>query len=122
MKNFIDFLQTIESPEKQLKLQGILDHIAKKFPELKQEIKWNQPMFTDHGTFILAFSVAKHHIAISPETEALDHFEKQIKQAGYERTKMLFKIKWSDDVKYELLDEIIAYNIKEKKDMTKFWR
>ncbi len=122
MKDFTDFLQTIEDPNKQAKMQQILDHIAGKFPELKQEIKWNQPMFTDHGTFIIAFSVAKQHISISPETEALDHFEEQIKQAGYDRSKMLFKIKWSDDVDYELLDEIIAYNIQEKKNMTKFWR
>lgn len=112
----------MEETEKRERMGKILQHITNNFPELKKEIKWNQPMFTDHETFIIAFSVAKHHISISPETEVLDCFEQQIKEAGYERTKMLFKIKWTDDVDYDLLDKMIAYNIKEKKNMTKFWR
>jgi len=122
MKTFTDYLQTIEEGEKKERMRQILEPITEKFPELEKEIKWNQPMFTDHGTFILAFSVAKNHISISPETEALDHFEEQIKQAGYERTKMLFKIKWTEKIDYDLLDAMITYNIKEKKNMTRFWR
>lgn len=122
MKTFTDYLQTIEEPEKNERMRQILEHITEKFPVLEKEIKWNQPMFTDHGTFILAFSVAKNHISISPETEALDHFEEQIKQAGYERTKMLFKIKWTDKIDYDLLEAMITYNVKEKKNMTRFWR
>ena len=122
MKNFVDFLNTMEDREKRARMEDILQHITNKFPELKREIKWNQPMFTDHNTFIIAFSVAKNHISISPETKALDHFDEQIKQAGYERTKMLFKIKWTDKINFDLLDAMIDYNIKEKKNMTRFWR
>ena len=40
---------------------------AEKFPQLKEENKWNQPMFNDHGTFIIGFSIAKGHIAVAPE-------------------------------------------------------
>jgi uncharacterized protein YdhG (YjbR/CyaY superfamily) len=44
-------------------------------------------MFTDHGTFIIGFSVAKHHLAEKPE------FDKIVK-AGYDHTKELVRIRW----------------------------
>lgn len=62
------------------------------------------------------------HIAVAPEAVALDHFDEEIKKAGYQRSKMLFRIKWEDEIDFDLLDMIIEYNIEEKKDMTKFWR
>ncbi len=100
----------------------LLSYISNKFPQLKEEIKWSQPMFTDHGTFIIGFSVAKNHIAIAPEAIALNKFEDDVANAGYERTKELFKIKWTDEINYNLLEKIIKYNIVDKKDHKKFWR
>jgi hypothetical protein len=79
-------------------------------------------MFTDHGTYIIGFSTAKHHIAVSPESLTLDKFREDIEKAGYTSSKMIFRIKWTDDVYYELLDKMIAFNIADKKDMDKFWR
>ena len=35
---------------------------------------------------------------------------------------MTYKIKYSDEVDYSLLKEIIEFNIKDKKEHTKFWR
>ncbi|MGI6537330.1 MAG: iron chaperone [Caldicoprobacterales bacterium] len=122
MYEFQKFLDEIENLDHRSKMEKILRHIAEKFPGLKREIKWNQPMFTDHGTFIIAFSVAKNHLAVAPESEALNHFDERIKQAGYQRSKMLFRIKWTDEIDFNLLDEIIEYNIEDKKHMTKFWR
>ena len=79
-------------------------------------------MFVDHGTFIIAFSVSKEHIAISPESKTLQVFEQEIKEAGYKATKMLFRIKWNDEIDFGLIDKLIEYNIEDKKEMTKFWR
>jgi uncharacterized protein YdhG (YjbR/CyaY superfamily) len=79
-------------------------------------------MFTDHGTFIIGFSIAKAHIAVAPEAIVIKHFEKEIEEAGYSRSKGLFRIKWNDRVDYDLLRKMIAYNIENKKDMMKFWR
>lgn len=120
--NFENFLKNINEPEQKDRMEKVLSHIKKKFPRLDEEIKWNQPMFVDHGTFIIGFSVAKVHIAIAPEAIAIKRFEKEIRQAGYSYTKELFRIKWTDEVDYELLEKIVAYNIEEKKDMKKFWR
>lgn len=122
MKDFKDFLKSIKEAKKRERMEEILSHIKKEFPQLKEEIKWNQPMFTDHGTFIIAFSIAKEHIAVASEGVVISLFEKEIKKAGYSHTKELFRIKWTDQVDYNLLDKLIAYNIDDKKDMTKFWR
>jgi len=122
MKDFNDFLSTIKESDKRARMEMIFNHIREKFPQLKEEIKWNQPMFTDHGTFIIAFSIAKGHIAVAPEGVVIKRFEKEIEDAGYSHTRELFRIKWTDEVNWELIDKIIEFNIGDKKNMTKFWR
>ncbi len=122
MKDFRMFLDGIGELEKRERLEGILNNIKEKFPQLTEEIKWNQPMFTDHGTFIIGFSIAKEHIAVAPEAVVISLFEKEIEEAGYSHTQGLFRIKWTDNVDFDLLYKVVAYNIEDKKDMTKFWR
>ncbi|HLR07715.1 MAG TPA: DUF1801 domain-containing protein [Bacillota bacterium] len=96
--------------------------MKRQFPSLVPEIKWNQPMFTDHDTFIIAFSIAKHHVAVAPEKAGIDHFSDEILQAGYEHTKQLIRIPWSDSVNFTLLEKIIVFNIEDKADCSTFWR
>ena len=122
MNEFQKFLDKIVNPGYREKMEGLFKHITEKFPGLKREIKWNQPMFSNHGTFIIGFSIAKQHIAVAPEAVVLDHFAQEIKKAGYERSKMLFRIKWTDEIDFDLIDNMIEYNIEDKKNMTKFWR
>ena len=122
MKTFQDFLNTIEDPEKKGKMEAILNHIREKYPQLQEEIKWHQPMFSDHGTFIMGFSLAKNNIALGPEAVVIKHFEKDIEKAGYTHTTNLIRIKWTDEVDYDLIDKMVEYNIEDKKNMTKYWR
>lgn len=79
-------------------------------------------MFTDHGTFIIGFSVAKHHISVAPEGKGIDHFSADIVQAGYDHGKKMFRMKESLPVDYPLLKKIIEFNIEDKADCTTFWR
>lgn len=122
MKIFQVFLDSIGELDKKRRMESILNNIKEKFPQLKEEIRWNQPMFSDHGTFIIGFSVAKDHIAVAPEAVVINLFEKEIKKAGYSHTQELFRIKWTDKVDFELLYNIVTFNIENKKDMIKFWR
>ncbi len=122
MKTFNDFLNTIEDPEKRARISQILDHIRRQYPQLQEEIKWSQPMFSDHGTFIIGFSLAKGHIAVAPEAAGVIYLEEDLRKAGYTSTRELFRIKWDQAVDYEILDKVIDYNIEEKKGMTKYWR
>ena len=122
MKVFQTFLDSIEKPVQKARMEDILKFVKREFPQLKAELKWNQPMFIDHGTFIIGFSVAKGHIAVAPESLAIKLFESEIKDAGYSHTEELFRIRWADKVDYDLLRKLIAYNIEDKKDIISFWR
>ncbi|SDP84027.1 hypothetical protein SAMN05216565_108134 [Litchfieldia salsa] len=79
-------------------------------------------MFTDHGTFILGISIAKHHMSVSPEEAGMATFADPIAEAGYSATKGLFRIPWNQPVNYELLAKMIEFNIQDKETCAGFWR
>lgn len=79
-------------------------------------------MFTDHGTFIIGFSVAKHHLAVAPERSGINHFSDEIVTAGYDHTKELVRIQWDSPVDFSLLEKMIEFNILDKADCSTFWR
>lgn len=120
MKEFEEFLVKMESPEQRERLEEILHWVQDNFPQLERRIAWNQPMFTDHGTFIIGFSVSKKHLAVAPE--GVERFSRAAEEAGYDCTKMLIRIPWNKAVSFSLLEEIISFNIADKKDCETFWR
>lgn len=122
MNAFDEYLNTIADPERRAKLSGVFDRIAETFPTLVPRIAWNQPTFTDHGTFILAFSASKNHFSVAPEKAGIDRFAAEIDAAGYERSAMLFRIRWTDPVDHPLLERIIRFNIESKATCKTFWR
>ncbi|PWW02883.1 hypothetical protein DFQ01_108161 [Paenibacillus cellulosilyticus] len=122
MEVFAEFIARVEHPQHRERLETVLNWVADHYPQLEPKIAWNQPMFTDHGTFIIGFSVAKHHIAVGPERAAMIHFADQIVQAGYSHSDQLIRLKWDQSVDYELLARIIDYNMEDKADCTTFWR
>lgn len=122
MEVFEDYLAAIDNPQHRERLVEIFAWIAQRFPILEQKLGWNQPMFTDHGTYIIGFSISKQHMAVAPEKVGMDRFSAAIEQAGYSHTQLLFRIKWDQAVNYELLAEIIEFNIMDKLECTTFWR
>lgn len=122
MQNFEEYLAAIENIEHREKMRDLFDWILTEFPELETRIAWNQPMFTHHETFILAFSLAKNHISVSPEVKTLTLFAEDIDQSGYDRTNNIFRIKWTQPIDRELIKKLISFNIEDKKDYHKFWR
>lgn len=122
MDVFKSYLDQIENQEHLQKTKEVLNWVIKTYPDLKPEIKWNQPMFTLNGTYIIGFSTSSKHIACAPEQSVVNRFSKEIKAAGYEHSKMLIKFPWEKPVEYRLLSKVIAYNIKEKEGYDTFWR
>lgn len=122
MDNFNEFLQTIDNDKHRETLSDIFNWVTETFPKLETTIKWNQPMFTDHGTFILAFSKSKQHFSVAPEAKVMAEFSDRIEAVGYSQTNNLFRIKWNQDVDYKLIQDIIQYNIDDKADCPTFWR
>ncbi len=122
MDRFEKYL-TKELTEEQRKILGpLFQRILIEFPNLETRISWNQPMFTDHGTFILGISSSKKHFSISPEVKTMTEFRSRIEQSGYSQTKNIFRILWDQPVDEKLIFDIIRYNIEDKIDYQKFWR
>ncbi len=122
METFEEFIGQIEDPQHAQRTKEVLDFITQKYPQLQHRIAWNQPMFTDHGTFIIGFSVSKKHMAVSPERAGIIHFSNEIIQAGYEHSKELVRFPWDKPIDYRLLKKMIEYNIADKGNITAFWR
>lgn len=122
MEVFADYLAKIDHPEHQARTEEVLTWVTEKFPNLLPKIAWKQPMFTDHGTYIIGFSVSKHHLAVAPEKVGMTQFADSIVQAGYDHTKLLMRIQWNQPVDYALLEQMIEFNILDKADCSTFWR
>lgn len=122
MELFKEYLGTIENLDQRARMEEILNWISENFPALEPKVAWNQPMFTDHGTFIIGFSVSKQHIAVSPENFTIDHFSAAIKEVGYGHSSNLFRIKWSEPIHFSLLEKMILFNMEDKSDYSAFWR
>ena len=122
MDVFADYLAHIDNPRQRARTAEVLAWVSKKFPHFAPRIAWNQPMFTDHGTFIIGFSVARQHLAVAPEKAGIDHFSDDIVRAGYEHSKMLLRLPWDKPVDFALLQKMIEFNVSEKAGLTTFWR
>ncbi|MCY9513773.1 iron chaperone [Paenibacillus apiarius] len=122
MEVFAEFLAKIDNPVHRDRTEEVLAWVTKTFPNLMPKIAWNQPMFTDHGTFIIGFSVSKNHLAVGPERAGIVHFSDEIVQAGYEHTQQLVRIRWDRPVDFSLLEKMIEFNILDKADCSTFWR
>jgi uncharacterized protein len=119
---FAEYLSRIDSPQHRARMEEVFQWIIANFPGLMPKIAWNQPMFTDHGTFIIGFSTAKHHMAVAPEKEGIVLFPGEIEKAGYGHTKELMRIPWEKPVDFSLLEKMIAFNIADKAGCATFWR
>ncbi|MEL7610841.1 MAG: iron chaperone [Bacillota bacterium] len=122
MEVFKEYLARIDNPQHRARTEEVLDWVNRRFPNLVPRIAWNQPMFTDHGTFIIGFSVAKQHLAVAPEKAAILHFSDEIARAGYDQSKELVRIRWDGPVDLLLLEKIIEFNISDKAGSSAFWR
>lgn len=122
MAIFEAFVAGIDDPSQRERTEEVLHWVNNKYPQLETELKWNQPMFTDHGTFIIGFSVSKKHLAVAPEDATITHVEEDIKKAGYDYTKGLIRIPWNKPVNYSLLGKMIDFNIWDKANCPTFWR
>ena len=122
MDEFAPFLGKLENPLPRARVEEVFTWVIENFPGLGRRMGWNQPMFTDHGTFIVSFSAAMHHLSIAPEEAAMERFAQDIQKAGYSASLMLYRVPWDKPMDYGLLKKIIEFNIRDKKDVKTFWR
>lgn len=121
METFEDYLATV-SEDQVPRYQEIFAWVEEQFPTLKRRVAWNQPMYTDHDTFIIGFSSAKKHMAVSPEVAGMKKFKDALEEAGCQPSNHIFRIPWNKPINWDLLHEVITFNIEDKADHEKFWR
>ena len=119
---FEKYLSGIENETHRVRMREVLEWTKTSFTGLEPKIAWNQPVFTDHGTFIIGFSAAKQHFSVAPEPAAIRKFSREIQASGYSQGTNLFRIRWEEPVDYALLERIIEYNRQDKADCSAFWR
>jgi uncharacterized protein len=122
METFAEFTAQIEDSKHRARTEEVLDWVSQNYPNLGHKIGWNQPMFTDHGTFIIGFSVSKKHLAVAPEPFTIASFSDEIVSDGYAHSKDLIRFPWDKPIDYILLQKIIEFNISQKAQTTTFWR
>ncbi|CAD2070680.1 DUF1801 domain-containing protein [Jeotgalicoccus meleagridis] len=118
------FKKSIDSLDetKQEKLKEVFDWIEKHYPEFEGQVKWSTPLYVKDGSFMIGIKPSKHHFSVNPEAKGIEKFSEKIKNAGYSHEKMTYKVKYTDDMNYDLLKEIIDFNIEDKKHLDTFWR
>lgn len=121
MDTLQEYLETVSNKDHRESMQHLIEWVSATFPDLNLEIKWNQPMMTHNGTFIIGFSAAAKYVSIAPETAILHEFLDRITETGYGHTKMKFQIKWNQQIDYDLLSDIIERSVEFKKGSTTFW-
>lgn len=116
-----DYLASITKPENATQLREMLADIQAQYPQLELRIAWNQPMFTDHDTFIIGFSAAAKDMAVAVEAPIFEKYLDRIKTLGYRATKRQFHITWGTTIDPKLCHHLIDDAIEFKRDMTTFW-
>lgn len=119
---FNEYLSQIKNEDHRRRTREVLTWVHATYPQLERRIAWGNPHFTHEGTFIIAFSTASKHLAVTPEGKPLAVFAQDIQEAGYEATSMIMRIPWNKEVNYDLLRTFIDYNLKDKKGLTTYWR
>jgi hypothetical protein len=122
MKIIDEWVKGIDDQDHQAKLKHVLYWVKENYPTLEPVVKWNQPMFADHGTFIVGFSASKNHFSVGLEEQVTNHLKEEMEERGTDFTKMTVRMKWNDEVDYELLEKIIEFQIEDKKECDTFWR
>lgn len=74
MEVFAEYLARIDNLQHRSRMEEILGWVIKEFLNLMPIIAWNQPMFTDHGTFIIGFSTARNQYVSGGIVPSIYHY------------------------------------------------
>jgi uncharacterized protein YdhG (YjbR/CyaY superfamily) len=121
-KEIENYIAKVEDPDNRAKFGALLSWVATEFPELEEDFKWGQPVFTAHGTFILGFKLAKAHLSLLVEEAAVAKFATEIATLKLKTGKGLVQVKWGQEMPFELLADMVRFNLEDKKEQTDFWR
>ena len=91
MEIFENYLAAIENEEHRFRMREVLEWVNNRFPDMQPKIAWNQPMFTDHGTFIIG-SVCQNSIFLLPWNRRVLKCFIPYYKSGYSHGSNIFRI------------------------------
>lgn len=100
LKQYNDEVKTI--------LENIRNIIHELVPNIKEKISYGIPTFYLKKN-IIHFAAYKNHIGIYPGADAIEHFKNELKE--YETSKGTIRFTLKAPIPYNLIKEIIIYNI-----------
>lgn len=121
MTSFETIIEKINNEDHRAKYLSVIDWIKEEYPELLLAIKWSQPCFEKDGAFIISVTPFKAHMAVNLEKAGMKQFADTLDETDYSQTAMTFRIKWDQVVNYDLLKEMIDYQLEAKRDATTYW-
>lgn len=119
---FEKWLSSISNETHRLRAAEVLRWVTDEFPQLEFRLAWRQPMFTHHGTFIIGFSPARNHLAFAPEGEGISRFAAELDRRDLSYGAKMVRLPWDRPIPFNLLREVIQFNIEDKAGVTSFWR
>lgn len=116
-------LSKIADEGNRAKFAAFLTRLEAEFPELEGNVKYGQPMYEAHGTFIIGFKPAKAHFGIIAETAAAQ-FKAEAEDLGLSFTGsgQVITVKWAQDIPFELVKKLVAVQLAEKEDSRTYFR
>lgn len=115
------YFDNIERDDDRAKVANLYNELLKIDKSLSPIYAWNNPMIKYKEAFNCGISVAKAHITIAFDVEALEFFKERIIESGYKLNAKTFTIKYNQDINLELLKSMVLFSIELKKDAKGFW-
>ncbi len=116
------YFKKIEDEQNRKMVTDLYNFIINIDDKLQPMYAWNQPMIKLNETFICAFSTAKAHFAIGLEGETREFFKERIEEHGYGLMLKGFKVKYNQEIDFDLIKEMILFTMEVKKDAKGFWK
>ncbi len=108
MKTVIEKYIDEQTEDVQVILTNIREMILKEFPEVEEKFSWNMPQIYYKGS-VVWFANFKAHIGLFPEPQAIVDFQDRL--VGYKTSKGGIQFKKNEEIPYELILDIVRYNI-----------
>ncbi len=116
------YFEQVEDLANRKKVEELYANLVAIDPDLSILYAWNNPMIKYKESFNCGISVAKAHFTMAFDTEALEFFKDRIIDDGYGLNLKTFKIKYNQEIDFELLREMVLFSIALRKDAKGFWK
>lgn len=115
------YFEKVEDIANRQKVENLYNQLVGLDPDLNILYAWNNPMIKYKESFNCGITVAKAHFTIAFDSVALEFFKERILEAGYGLNLKTFKIKYNQEIDFDLLREMVLFSIELRKDAKGFW-